>query len=123
MSPKVYGGMKSDEYTALNPQGLVPMLVLPDGKILWESDVSSSSPSVLQVLNSIASVQGTSSKSLRLCMTPRCACAQVIASYLCDKYKGEGTSFELPSPEDRANDLLARRVHDLYIGPIQVRPS
>ena len=47
---------------------------------------------------------------------------QVIASYLCDKYKSEGASFELPSPEDRANDLLARRVHDLYIGPIQVCP-
>lgn len=81
VSPKVYGGMKSDEYLALNPQGLIPMLVLPDGQNLWESDV--------------------------------------IASYLCDKYRGEGASFELPSPEDRANDLLARRVHDLYIGPIQ----
>ena len=40
VSPKVYGGMKSDEYMALNPQGLVPMLVLPDGESLWESDVS-----------------------------------------------------------------------------------
>ena len=56
-------------------------------------------------------------------MTTWRGCAQVIASYLCDKYKGEGASFELPTPEDRANDLLARRVHDLYIGPIQVRPS
>ena len=53
-------------------------------------------------------------------MKCRLAYAQVIASYLADKYSGEGFSFELRSPEDRANDLLARRVHDLYIGPIQV---
>lgn len=46
---------------------------------------------------------------------------QVIASYLSDKYSSEGSSFELSSPEERANDLLARRVHDIYIGPIQVR--
>jgi len=39
-SPKVYGGMKTDEYLALNPQGLIPMLVFPDGRSLWESDVS-----------------------------------------------------------------------------------
>ena len=42
VSPKVYGGMKSDEHMALNPQGLIPMLVLPGGKALWESDVSAS---------------------------------------------------------------------------------
>lgn len=38
-SPKVYGGMKTDEYLALNPQGLIPALVFPDGQALWESDV------------------------------------------------------------------------------------
>ena len=38
-SPKVYGGYKTDEYLALNPQGLIPSLVFPDGKALWESDV------------------------------------------------------------------------------------
>ncbi len=48
VSPKVYGGMKSDEYVALNPQGLIPMLVLPDGKSLWESDVSVSPPCASQ---------------------------------------------------------------------------
>ena len=48
VSPKVYGGMKSEEYTALNPQGLVPMLVLPDGNSLWESDVSVFPPSASQ---------------------------------------------------------------------------
>ena len=45
---------------------------------------------------------------------------QVIASYLNDKYSDEGASFELHSPEDRANDLLARRMIDSYICPIQV---
>ena len=38
-SPKVYGGMKTDEFLALNPQGLIPALVFPDGQALWESDV------------------------------------------------------------------------------------
>ena len=38
-SPKVYGGMKTDEYLALSPQGLIPALVFPDGEALWESDV------------------------------------------------------------------------------------
>ena len=46
---------------------------------------------------------------------------QVIASYLNDKYSDEGASFDLHSPEDRANDMLARRVLDLYISPIQAR--
>ena len=45
---------------------------------------------------------------------------QVIALYLNDKYSDEGASFELHSPEDRANDLLARRMIDSYICPIQV---
>lgn len=45
---------------------------------------------------------------------------QVIATYLHDRYNSEGASFELSSPEDRAHDQLARRVHDLYLGPIQV---
>ena len=48
---------------------------------------------------------------------------QVIASYLNDKYSDEGASFDLHSPEDRANDMLARRVLDLYISPIQARLS
>ena len=50
VSPKVYGGMKSDEYLALNPQGLIPMLVLPDGQNLWESDVSISVRSAPQFM-------------------------------------------------------------------------
>ena len=46
-SPKVYGGMKTDEYLGLNPQGLIPILVFPDGRSLWESDVSAFPVSLL----------------------------------------------------------------------------
>ena len=38
--PQVYGGMKTPEYLALNPQGLIPSLVFTNGGALWESDVS-----------------------------------------------------------------------------------
>lgn len=37
--PQVYGGMKTPEYLALNPQGLIPSLVFTNGGALWESDV------------------------------------------------------------------------------------
>ena len=47
---------------------------------------------------------------------------QVIASYLADKYAEEGPSFALDTPELRAHDALAQRIHDLYIIPIQAHP-
>ncbi|EIE26071.1 glutathione S-transferase [Coccomyxa subellipsoidea C-169] len=80
-SPKVLGGLKSEAYLALNPQGLMPLLALPDGTSLPES--------------------------------------QVIAAYLADKYRDEGASFDLPTPELRAKDMLVQRIHDQYIAPIQ----
>ncbi len=46
-------------------------------------------------------------------------CFQVIAAYLADKYRDEGASFDLPTPELRANDMLVQRIHDQYIAPIQ----
>lgn len=39
-SPMTLGGLKSEAYLALNPQGLMPLLVLPDGTCLPESEVS-----------------------------------------------------------------------------------
>eukprot|EP00873_Tetraselmis_striata_P034879 jgi/Tetstr1/455143/TSEL_041994.t1 len=39
VSPDVVGGMKSPEYCALNPQAKMPVLVLPDGMSLPESEV------------------------------------------------------------------------------------
>ena len=40
-SPGDFGGMNSDEYRALNPQGKIPVLILPDGQALYESRVIS----------------------------------------------------------------------------------
>ena len=40
-SPMELGGLKSDDYLALNPQGKMPLLVLPDGTALPESEVIS----------------------------------------------------------------------------------
>lgn len=39
-SPMTLGGLKSEAYLALNPLGLMPLLVLPDGTCLPESEVS-----------------------------------------------------------------------------------
>jgi glutathione S-transferase len=38
-SPQALGGLKSAEYLALNPQGKMPLLRLPDGTALFESEV------------------------------------------------------------------------------------
>ena len=40
-NPSALGGIKSDEYMALNPQGKMPLLVLPNGLALPESEVIS----------------------------------------------------------------------------------
>jgi len=37
-SPAALGGLKSPEYLALNPQGKMPLLVLPGGQAIYESD-------------------------------------------------------------------------------------
>lgn len=41
MSPQELGGLKSPEYLALNPQGKMPLLVLPCGTAIPESDTIS----------------------------------------------------------------------------------
>lgn len=41
VSPSELGGLKSEEYLALNPQGKMPLLVLPSGQALPESEVIS----------------------------------------------------------------------------------
>ena len=40
-TPADYGGMSSDAYRALNPQGKIPTLLLADGSALYESRVIS----------------------------------------------------------------------------------
>ncbi len=39
VAPSELGGLKSPQYLALNPQGKMPLLVLPDGTALPESEV------------------------------------------------------------------------------------
>ncbi|PSC73230.1 glutathione S-transferase [Micractinium conductrix] len=82
-APKLLGdkGVKSPAYLALNPQGKMPLLVLPDGTPLPES--------------------------------------QVIEEYLLVKYAGVGPSLRPPTPELYAKAMLASRIHDLYIQPLQ----
>ena len=38
VSPMDLGGLRSEEYTRLNPQGKMPLLVEDDGSAVWESD-------------------------------------------------------------------------------------
>ena len=38
VSPQELGGLRSDEYLALSPQGKMPLLVDDDGTSVWESD-------------------------------------------------------------------------------------
>lgn len=38
-SPSDLGGSKSEEYLKLNPYGKIPLLTLPDGSSLYESEV------------------------------------------------------------------------------------
>ena len=38
VSPQELGGLRSDEYLALSPQGKMPLLVEDDGTSVWESD-------------------------------------------------------------------------------------
>lgn len=41
VSPAAFGGLGSDEYKALNPQNKMPLLLLPSGRALPESEVGS----------------------------------------------------------------------------------
>ena len=41
VAPAELGGLKSPQYLALNPQGKMPLLVLPSGDALFESEVIS----------------------------------------------------------------------------------
>lgn len=45
--------------------------------------------------------------------------SQVIEAYLLDKYGSVGPSLLPATPEARARAALVRRVHDLYLQPIQ----
>ena len=38
-SPADYGGIKSADYLAINPEGKIPALILPTGETLFEAKV------------------------------------------------------------------------------------
>lgn len=38
-TPKELGGLRSEQYLALNPEGKMPILVLPDGTVIPECEV------------------------------------------------------------------------------------
>jgi glutathione S-transferase len=40
VTPMAVGGLGSQQYAALNPQGKMPILLLPDGHVLPESEVT-----------------------------------------------------------------------------------
>ena len=46
VSPKELGGLGSEQYRALSPEGKMPLLVLPCGTALPESEVCAHSPPV-----------------------------------------------------------------------------
>lgn len=123
-SPKVLGGLKSEQYLALNPQGLMPLLVFPDGTSIPESEVNCLSWHMFHDGSSMkvpVMITVGIPALWYMYLDTFFAVAQVIAAYLADKYCEDGPSFQLSSPEQRANDLLARRIHDLYICSIQAR--
>lgn len=107
VSPAVLGGLGSDSYKAVNPQGKMPILLLPDGSAIPESEVSRP-----------GSAPTRHASCARLChcrMLP-----QVIVQYILDKHDGSGPSLRAATPELRAVAALATRIHDQYITPIQV---
>lgn len=48
-SPAMLGGLGSDTYKAVNPQGKMPLLLLPDSSAIPESEVRTSSSSILSI--------------------------------------------------------------------------
>ena len=87
-NPSELGGLKSETYLALNPQGKMPLLVmtpdedaLPHGLALPESEV--------------------------------------IAQFLLEKYSQIGPELIPGDLHQHALAMLATRVHDLYIAPVQ----
>lgn len=49
--PADLGGMKSEAYLALNPEGKMPLLVTPEGEGIFESKVSSNRAKALVCLS------------------------------------------------------------------------
>jgi glutathione S-transferase len=103
-SPADLGGLKSAEYLALNPQGKMPLLVLPDGRALPESEV------IVGYLLDVFSSVGPS----LVPPTPGARATAALATRLHDTYLGplQGAMYKEMEAAQRAAQLseLARQL-------------
>ncbi|KAF5838786.1 hypothetical protein DUNSADRAFT_2248 [Dunaliella salina] len=81
--PKILGGLKTPEYLAKNPQGKMPLLLLPDGGAIPESEVivqylvdkfSSQGPSLSAATPEARAVGNTVTRFVDVYITPIQAC-------------------------------------------------
>ena len=102
-SPQALGGFKSEQHLALSPTGKLPLLVLPSGTALPESEV-------LQLLRAgLAETVRSDRARVQICL-----------DYLLDKFQEQTRALVPKTPEERALARVAPRLLDVYITPIQV---
>jgi glutathione S-transferase len=89
--PTNLGGLKSEAYLALNPQGKMPLLHLPAAE-RGEQGGASTTAAIYE--------------------------SETIVQFLLDRYCAPGT-LQAATPLARARQALATRVHDMYITTIQ----
>ncbi|KAG2500784.1 hypothetical protein HYH03_001546 [Edaphochlamys debaryana] len=99
VSPQAIGGLKSEEYLKLNPQGKMPLMVLPDGTALPESEVI-----VGYVLDKYAG-RGPSLQA----STPEARAQAALATRIHDIYLGPAMAsmYKPMGIEDRAKGIAA----------------
>ena len=94
-NPSVLGGLKSEAYLALNPQGKMPLLVVPSSRSGGDGGAPTDAPTMA---------------------LPE---SEVIAQYVLHKYADVGPLLIPEDPDQRALASLITRVHDVYIAPVQ----
>jgi glutathione S-transferase len=95
-NPSVLGGLKSEAYLELNPQGKMPLLVVPSPVPGGDGDAPMDAPFMMALPES-----------------------EVIAQYVLHKYEHVGPLLIPEDPDQRALASLITRVHDVYIAPVQ----
>ena len=95
-NPSVLGGLKSEAYLELNPQGKMPLLVVPSSIPGGDGDAPMDAPFMMALPES-----------------------EVIAQYVLHKYADVGPLLIPEDPDQRALASLITRVHDVYIAPVQ----
>lgn len=80
-NPSELGGLKSERYLALHPQGKMPLLVLASGRGLPESEV------IVSYLMDVFEGRGAPGKTLRLA-TPEARATAALVTRLHDVYLG-----------------------------------